>query len=452
MNTKNIIEGNPTKKFFIEMITRDISIEDAIIDLLDNSVDGANRINPDNYEGLSINIQINDSEFIIQDNCGGFSLDTAQKYAFRFGRPNEAPNEQNTIGRFGIGMKRSLFKMGKYFEVETQTNENHFKVNVDVERWSKQMQEVVDSSGNKISIDDWNFNYELVEEKLENNGTIIKVNLLHSEVSELFKNDNFLNELANSIQKQLNFSLLKGLTIHLNGRHLEAKQITLLMSDDVKPYFSEGTLGHGEIKYRLIAGLGEIGTPKDSGWYIYCNNRLVVDADTSNLTGWGISGVPKWHVDYVMFRGILFLDAKDTINLPLTTTKKGIDATSEIYQSVLPLMKNAMIQILDFLKKIPAMKASANEYREMLCDTLNSINTVHLKSDEIWVGYLQKNFIPPKLDMDLISQKKQSVRIAYDVNKTLADSAKSYSHVPSYKDLGQLTFDYYIQLEQITNE
>lgn len=28
MNT-NIIEGNPTKKFFIEMITRDISIEDA---------------------------------------------------------------------------------------------------------------------------------------------------------------------------------------------------------------------------------------------------------------------------------------------------------------------------------------------------------------------------------------------------------------------------------------
>ena len=32
----NIIEGNPTKTFFIDMITRDISIKDAIIDLLDN--------------------------------------------------------------------------------------------------------------------------------------------------------------------------------------------------------------------------------------------------------------------------------------------------------------------------------------------------------------------------------------------------------------------------------
>ena len=63
----NIIHGNPTKKFFIEMITRDISIEDAIIDLLDNSIDGANRINPENYEGLWVDITINDKQFSISD-------------------------------------------------------------------------------------------------------------------------------------------------------------------------------------------------------------------------------------------------------------------------------------------------------------------------------------------------------------------------------------------------
>ena len=57
MNT-NIIEGNPTKKFFIEMITRDISIEDAIIDLLDNSIDGATQINPNDLSGFVINIEI----------------------------------------------------------------------------------------------------------------------------------------------------------------------------------------------------------------------------------------------------------------------------------------------------------------------------------------------------------------------------------------------------------
>ena len=452
MNTNNIIEGNPTKKFFIEMITRDISIEDAIIDLLDNSIDGANRRNAENYEGLVINITINSSEFVIDDNCGGFSLETAQKYAFRFGRPEEAPNDQNTIGRFGIGMKRSLFKMGKEFQVETQTEVDHFKIDVDVAQWSKQQQVMTDTTGKTISVDDWNFNYQLIEGRNAQNGTIIKVTNLHDEVRELFKNETFLNDLVNDIQKQLNFSLLKGLIITLNGRQLCGKQITMLISEEVKPYYAEGNILDGKIKYRIVAGLGEIGTPKDSGWYIYCNNRLVVNADTSSLTGWGTSGIPKWHVDHVMFRGVLFLDAIDTINLPLTTTKKGIDATSEVYQLVLPLMRNAMIQVLDFLKKIPAMKDSANEYRAMLCETLNTIDTVAMKGSDTFKDVRMKCFFAPQLDIDKIAQKRQSVRIAYDANKELADSAKKHAQLASFKDLGLLTFNYYIQLEQINNE
>ena len=87
---QNIIQGRPTKKFFIEMITRDISIEDAIIDLIDNSIDGANRLRPkvnSSFEGLYVKLSLNKDMFVIEDNCGGFSLETAQKYAFRFGRP-----------------------------------------------------------------------------------------------------------------------------------------------------------------------------------------------------------------------------------------------------------------------------------------------------------------------------------------------------------------------------
>ena len=138
----NIIQGEPTKKFFIEMITRDISIEDAIIDLLDNSIDGANKINQNDYSGLRIELKISDDEFYIKDNCGGFSLETAKKYAFRFGRPDEAPLRNNTVGRFGIGMKRSLFKIGKKFIVESETNDDHFKVDVDVDEWSQKTKTV----------------------------------------------------------------------------------------------------------------------------------------------------------------------------------------------------------------------------------------------------------------------------------------------------------------------
>lgn len=448
----NIIEGNPTKKFFIEMITRDISIEDAIIDLLDNSIDGANRLNPDSYEGLEIKLTLNDKSFIIKDNCGGFSLETAQKYAFRFGRPDDAPKVQSTIGRFGIGMKRSLFKMGRIFTIDSQYKDQHFKVDVNVDEWSKKTKQI-NIDGRESIVDDWSFNYQIIaeESKRESDGTVIIVQDLNSEVKELFNDEIFCNNLVEIIQKQLNFSILKGLTVWLNDRKLEGKHINLLMSDDVVPYHTSGSIQDGKIQYKIVAGLGEIGIPKDSGWYIYCNNRLVVEADTSHITGWGSGPVPRWHIDYVMFRGVLFLDAEETINLPLTTTKKGIDSTSEAYQLMLPLMQNAMIQILSYLKKITQMKDEANDYRRVLCETLNVIDTVALKTFNFNQSP-QKKFIPPQLNIDLIAQKRNSVRIAYDADKSIADKAKDYANVNSYKELGILTFNYYKQMERVDDE
>ena len=38
------VDASPTKEFFIKMLTRDIALEDAILDLLDNCLDGIVRI------------------------------------------------------------------------------------------------------------------------------------------------------------------------------------------------------------------------------------------------------------------------------------------------------------------------------------------------------------------------------------------------------------------------
>ena len=37
------INAHPTKAFFVDMITRDIALEQAVLDLVDNSVDAASR-------------------------------------------------------------------------------------------------------------------------------------------------------------------------------------------------------------------------------------------------------------------------------------------------------------------------------------------------------------------------------------------------------------------------
>ncbi len=449
----NIIQGRPTKKFFIDMITRDISIEDAIIDLIDNSIDGANRLHPDKdstFESLYVKLTLNKDEFIIEDNCGGFSLETAQKYAFRFGRPDDVtPKLNNSVGRFGIGMKRSLFKMGKHFSVESKHKENHFKVDVDVEQWSKQT--ICDNNGQQI--DDWNFSYINItdQEGLRVDGTYIKVEKLNEELENLFNDEHFLTDLSTDIQRILNFSLARKMNIILNGKSLVGNKVELLMSQEYKimPYFKDGNIGG--VSYKIIAGIGVTGHPKESGWYIYCNNRLVVEADQSTITGWHMNGLPQWAVKHAMFRGLLFLDSPDTIKLPLTTTKKGIDVTSNIYQAVLPLMQDAMRRVNVFLNEIDNLGAYANDYRKQLGESLHAYSAVQLKMKD-FSNQERGKFYAPKIDKDNPVVKENTRRISYTVSKDIADAALEHSGARSYKELGEKTFNYYIKLECIEDE
>lgn len=139
METK-MIKANPTREFFVNMLVRDILLKQAIIELIDNSIDGARTIKKDNdFTGLKIAVDFDGDSFCIRDNCGGIPLDVAQEYAFRFGRPKEKETGNNeTTGIFGIGMKRALFKLGDYFEIKSKTVTTSFEVKLDVEQWENE--------------------------------------------------------------------------------------------------------------------------------------------------------------------------------------------------------------------------------------------------------------------------------------------------------------------------
>src|SRR5687768_16445910 len=103
-----VIEAKPTKTLFIEALTKDIELIDAISDLVDNSVDAAFRLKgKGSFEGLEIKIKYSPKSFSIEDNCGGIDVETAKHVAFRLGRPRDAKPLAGQIGRFGIGMKRA---------------------------------------------------------------------------------------------------------------------------------------------------------------------------------------------------------------------------------------------------------------------------------------------------------------------------------------------------------
>ena len=82
----------PTKQFFVSMLTRDISLADAILDLVDNCLDGARRFTETNsvdYSQHWVRITLNSNVFAIEDNCGGIPRDIAKNYAFKMGRESD---------------------------------------------------------------------------------------------------------------------------------------------------------------------------------------------------------------------------------------------------------------------------------------------------------------------------------------------------------------------------
>jgi len=153
---QRLIHAEPTKDLFIYMLVRDIPLIRAIIDLVDNSVDGATQQSNENYQNFWIKIFLDKESFKIEDNCGGITVKDAEEYAFKFGRDNDAEVTPKSIGRFGIGMKRAFFKMGKIFKVESTTSSSKFIVSENVEEWKNK--------------EEWTFKFDEVQENGEYQG------------------------------------------------------------------------------------------------------------------------------------------------------------------------------------------------------------------------------------------------------------------------------------------
>src|SRR5437762_11337005 len=85
------VPSTPAKSFFVTMLTRDIDLQDAILDLLDNCVDGAIRsrskemADKDSLKGFWAKIKLGEKKFVIEDNCGGIPWKLAKNYAFCMG-------------------------------------------------------------------------------------------------------------------------------------------------------------------------------------------------------------------------------------------------------------------------------------------------------------------------------------------------------------------------------
>lgn len=436
--------AEPTKEFFITMLVRDINLKDAIGDLVDNCIDGANRLRgrDGDFKGLIIDITLDENSFTIKDNCGGIDLEIAKQYAFRFGRPDHVEDIKFSIGQFGIGMKRALFKMGKNFTIDSKTISNSFSMTVDVDEWSKQK--------------DWFFPYNSANDYSSNpidpnrTGTSITVNSLNNDVKSAFKDDQFLQSLQNDLELDQLYNINKGLKINFNTNSLKAKSLKFNVSEDFK-------IGNWEneyegVKVKLLVGVGtqsqELG-----GWYIFCNDRLIVGPDTSELTGWtgkGKGGVANYHHQYYRFRGYAFFSAEDSEKLPWNTTKTGMNPDSPIFKAVRLQMIEMMKTVINgFLNPLKKENESTYDGERILNKKLDESQSINIADSTNLIKYYasDKSFTHPTPLPSNHKVTEGKTRINYEADKDLVERLKTVLKVKTNQEVGLKTFEYVVKNE-----
>jgi hypothetical protein len=349
------VSAHPVKSFFVHMLTRDISLQDAVLDLLDNSVDGIQRSETIKtlqrakpYEGYWAALKFSAESFEINDNCGGIPW-KFHEYAFRMGRLKaDVDRGRPTVGTYGIGMKRAIFKIGTNCVITTHSKDLSYSLNI--------------SKAWMASESNWDLQPSEIGAR-ETMGTRIKVETIHPAIKPHLASSQFENLLIDLIATHFAYIIAKGFKISVNGKPVTPKTIKLLFAkqqtskDTIRPFVYEAE-DNGVDVFLAVGFTSPIPSKEEAdesqenysdrfssalaGWTVICNDRTVLYCDKTVLTGWGVSGVPQFHPQFTSISGVVIFTSGQPEKLPTTTTKRGIDASSSLYLHVRDKMIEGM--------------------------------------------------------------------------------------------------------------
>lgn len=424
--------ANPTKAFFVRMLTRDITTRDCILDLIDNSIDAAwdHAGTPQKQLTKSralakyeIRLTFDRAQFVISDNCGGISLDDAADYAFTFGREVLEGRTDYSVGVYGIGMKRAIFKLGTNVVVHsTPEGEQSFQVPIDVDDWQGQSGPI------------WDFDIEPAD-PLPQSGVEITVRTLTPETSTTFSDPGFATVLRSSIARDYMLPLMQGLRIYVNEEIVDGWAVEFMEGAEFAPM--RDTYEEGEISIEILAGMSE--PPRDSaeptrsknersGWYVVCNGRVVVAADRSDQTVWGRDRFPAWHPQYEGFIGVVLFTSPRPELLPMTTTKNGVDTSFAIYRRAQSRMEAPTRAWIDYTNARKTGRDAASEQERATKPV--AINSVRARKELMVPTIVSKD--GPVANI-LFRRPREQVR---SLGKAFGRSTMAYTEV------GSRAFDY----------
>lgn len=429
--------AQPEKRLFIHLITRDISLVAAVLDLLDNSINSAAEArqldlsNPTSFMGLLsgekpdklplIAIEFDSSTFKMSDECGGIRLQDAQERVFAFGRPTEqAEGHTDTLSVYGIGMKRALFKLGNVVEIDSANRSGGFDMALNVDAWQKKKQAK------------WQFPISARSTKLAKGiyGTEIRVKDLYPDIRNRLTDERFEGDLIDRISETYSYFLDRIVRVEVNGTHVEGFPLEIGSNQAEESFVID------DVGCTVLAGIsrlkGQFYRAEDAGWYIYCNGRAVAVADKSELTGWGVF-LPAFQPKHRPFLGVVFFASAHLESLPWTTTKASINEESAVWQAALRRMASVakpVVNALDRRYTNEGTEVSTKELDEFAGRPVSALSSITGTA---------RAFAAPK-------PRRTTTSIQYNVKITERDQVREYlgDRSMSNSEIGRFTFEHYL--------
>lgn len=374
IKTINVLSG-VSSSFLEQTLTQDISPLEALFDLIDNSIDAARdhiitskyAVDdyglPSNYSGYSIHIRIDNDSIRISDNCLGIEESTLTQKTFRIAEPTK---HAYGIGHYGLGLKRSLLKLGSSYAMSTDTGKTAF-----VMRFNNQ------NFGGETS-------QSLTADQYVSRGkkkALFSVSNLKSNVRHEMKEALWFKNATEQLSIRYAPYVAKGLKLEI--RSIPHKQhcciggaIPLLRSnakvsikrenceiDGVKIFIDAGIhSGHffAEEKKHSLANNRAI--TSQYGLYFICNDRVIVAASSSSEHGFKTN---KWHSEYNGFVCLVRFVSEDSTKMPWNTAKTALKTDSALFLRI----REKIQPIADFYrgeikKKYPSKKKAESKSTE----------------------------------------------------------------------------------------
>lgn len=324
--------------YLANILTKDITARESIFELVDNAVDAArDRLLelkdpeldkyglPNCYEGNWIAIRFGRESVAFLDNCSGIAEEALADRTFVIGAMSRHPYG---IGRFGIGLKRALFRLGKEYALSTDTGTFAARMKFA----STQLERS---------------NSTLVASRHRSSGrakTFIHISDLREGVLHEFGTESWIDDLSKSLSRRYGIFIEKGFKIFVNGRCLpsfgpklrnpgpiKVRASNLPATEQVRVFIDSGM--HEEYRLKAESDYNKekiLNLTDQFGWYFVCNDRIVEIAKHEPALGW----TSKWHQEYYGFVGWIRFVASDAAHLPWDTKKSLIDPNSAVFRAI----------------------------------------------------------------------------------------------------------------------